>query len=655
VTPKAPPPPEAPARTAEQWNAQASAALYGVHQWGEGFFSIDDGGHLIAHPSRDPRHGIDLYALTQQLAEKGWETPLLVRFTDTSAQRVADMHQAFEQVRQDQNYTGDYRCVYPIKANQQRHVVEEFHEAGKAFGFGLEAGSKPVLGVVDDDATPIVCNGFKDADYAEAIVLAKALGRCIMPVIEKATELSLLLDAAAQHGATLDLGVRVKLASAGSGMWQESGGSKSKFGLTVPELLDLIGQLQREDLTHTLKLLHFHIGSQINSIAHIRSAVAEGTRLYSELRALGAGVEYLDVGGGLGVDYEGTKALGNASMNYDLEEYASAVVEQVREACDAAGQPHPTLLSESGRALVAYHSLLITDVLGVSSPTSESQHELSDEELQADDLPAPVLRLRDAATTRDESHMLDRFHQAQGARQEVHDLFRLGHCTLQHRALAERCFARVCSAVHDQLLTSAEHLPVTPEDERALEQELADTVFLNLSVFQSLPDHWALRQPFPVMPIHRLNEQPTRHAQLVDITCDSDGRICKFIGDEAENHTLPLPPAAPANHAEPRQLIGIFLVGAYQETLGDLHNLFGDPNAVHVRLGDQGQTQVQEIIPGDTLDEVLRYVQYDPQELRAWVRASVKAAREAQQMTPDQAARLLKLYDHMLKGRTYLT
>jgi len=635
-----------------QWTTDDAAELYGTEGWGQGYFSISPDGHAIAHPTREPHRSIDLYRLVDELAERGLETPMLIRFADASARRVADLSEAFSHAIEEMGYSGDYRCVYPIKTNQQRHVVEEFHEAGRAFGFGLECGSKPellaVLGVVDDNNTPIVCNGFKDRDYAEAVVLAAAMGRQIFPVIEQANELHLLLDAAERHGTTINLGARVKLASRGSGKWQESGGTKSKFGLTVSELLALLDELKQRGLADRLKLLHFHIGSQIDSIAHVKSAVTEAARVFVELRRLGAGLEVLDIGGGLAVDYDGSKARGDASMNYDLQEYANGIVYHVKDVCDQAGQPCPTLLSESGRALVAYHSVLITDTLGVFTKDA-TMPELTDEAWEQ--LPGAVRMVVEAYRDMEPDNCLEYFHDAQAAWQDTQNLFRLGHCSLEHRAVAERCYAAVCGKV----MQHARQAAPTSEEREAIERELADTVFINLSVFQSLPDHWAIGQRFPVMPIHRLNERPTRRSVLADITCDSDGRIDRFAGGNASRNTLLL-------HEQPahrgRYLLGVFLVGAYQEILGDLHNLFGDTNAVHVRLPPDGSDDppiIEEIIEGDSIDEVLRYVQYEPAELRAWVRASVRAAKEQNKLTAQQADRLLQLYDHMLKGRTYLT
>jgi len=636
-----------------RWSPHEAAAFYGVEGWGQGYFSVSDAGHVLAHPTREPHRRIDLYRVVQELAERGLETPLLIRFADASARRVADLHEAFSHAIDEMAYPAAYRCVYPIKTNQQRHVVDEFHEAGRAFGFGLECGSKPellaVLGMVDDNHTPIVCNGFKDRDYAEAIVLSAAMGRDIHPVIEQAGELDLLLDAAERHGVTLSIGARVKLASRGSGKWQESGGTKSKFGLTVSELLALLETLKGRGLAESFRLLHFHIGSQIDSIAHVKSAVTEASRVYVELKKLGAGLDTLDIGGGLAVDYDGCNTRTDASMNYDLQEYANGIVYHVKDVCDRAGVACPTLLSESGRALVAYHSVLITDTLGVFTRDA-TMPELTEDEL--DQLPGAVRMVVEAYRDLEPDNCLEYFHDAQAAWQDAQNLFRLGHCSLEHRAVAERCYAAVCGRVMQHARQAA---PTTAERD-AIETELADTVFINLSVFQSLPDHWAIGQRFPVMPIHRLTERPTRRSVLADITCDSDGGINQFAGSEGSRNTLLLHEPPPPGE---RYLLGFFLVGAYQEILGDLHNLFGDTNAVHVRLAPADREDdapiIEEIIEGDSIDEVLRYVQYDPAELRAWVRASVRAARESSRLSPQQADRMMQLYDHMLKGRTYLT
>jgi len=634
------------------WTTHDAEQLYGIRGWGQGYFSIGSNGHVLAHPTRDPQRSIDLHALVASLAQRGLETPLLIRFADASAQRVRDLSEAFSSAIKEMDYTGDYRCVYPIKTNQQRHVVEEFHEAGRDYGFGLECGSKPellaVLGTVQDNRTPIVCNGFKDRDYAEAVVLAAAIGRDIYPVIEQASELGLLLDAAETHGVALKLGARVKLASSGSGRWSESGGNRSKFGLTVVQLLRMLDALEQRGMAGQFAMLHFHIGSQINSIAHVKTAVAEAARVYCELRRLGAGLSILDIGGGLGIDYDGDQSGGDGSVNYGLQEYANDIVYHVKQLCDEAGQPHPTLFSESGRALVAYHSVLITNTLGVFKKDATLPR-LSEQAMA--DPPDAVKTVVEAYHDITDGNALEAYHDAQSAWHDVQNLFRLGHCTLKQRAIADRCYAAVCG----QMLEIATQAPLSQHDREAIERELADTVFINLSVFQSLPDHWAIGQRFPVMPIHRLDEQPTRRSTLADITCDSDGRINRFAGPPRNRETLLLHRPAPPE----RYLLGVFLVGAYQETLGDLHNLFGDTNAVHVRLPEPGASDptpaIEEVIEGDTSQSVLSYVQYDPAVLRGRLDEFTRYALAHERCTAKQAQRLRELYDQMLGGRTYLT
>ena len=625
-------------------------SLYGVDRWGRGYFSVNDQGHLIVHPTQDPAVGIDLKDLTNQLRQRDLQPPLLIRFTDILRHRLRELAKAFEKAIKEMEFKGGYRCVYPIKVNQQRHVVEEILAFGKEHGFGVEAGSKPellaVMAMVEDETTPIICNGFKDDQFIESVILATKLGKNIIPVVEKYSELKLIVRHAKAHGVRPQIGMRIKLATKGSGRWEQSGGVHSKFGLFVGEVLDAVDYLRQEDMLDCLNLLHFHLGSQINTIAPIKRAIIEMVRVYAELYKTGAGLKYIDVGGGLGVDYDGTRTTEGSSINYSLQEYATDVVYHVQELCDEAEVPHPTIISESGRALVAYHSMLIFNVLGSSGFDGfEPPAEMPRGEIE--DLPHPIRTLYDAYFELDETTYMQSYHDAQVARVEVMHLFNLGYCSLQLRALAEKLYFGICF----KTLEHIRELPEPPSDLQALQTQLCRTYFCNFSVFQSIPDSWAIDQVFPIMPIHRLNEKPTTRGILADITCDSDGKVDRFIGQRGTNTTLPL---HPLNNGE-EYYVGAFMVGAYQEILGDLHNLLGDSNAVHVSLDEQGRVSIDEVVEGDTVTEVLQYVQYDTEQLRRNFRKSVEAAVRCDRLSLAEATRLRRFYEQGLSGYTYLT
>ncbi len=632
------------------FSPEDAMATYGVDRWGRGYFSVSSEGHLIVHPTQDPAVGIDLKDLTDQLRRRDLQPPLLVRFTDILRHRLAELAKAFENAIQEMEFKGGYRCVYPIKVNQQRHVVEEILAFGKEHGFGLEAGSKPellaVLAMVEDETTPIICNGFKDDQFIESVILATKLGKNIIPVVEKYSELKLIVKHAKAHGVRPQIGMRIKLATKGSGRWEQSGGVHSKFGLFIGEVLDAIEFLREEDMLDCLNLLHFHLGSQITTIAPIKRAIIEMVRVYAELYKTGAGLKYIDVGGGLGVDYDGTRTTEGSSINYSLQEYANDVVYHVQELCDEADVPHPTIISESGRAMVAYHSLLIFNVLG-SSGFDGFEPPVEMDRSEVDDLPHPISTLYDAYFELDEKTYMQSYHDAQVARVEAMHLFNLGYCSLQMRALAERLYFGICF----KALEYIQDLPNPPRDLQALQTQLCRTYFCNFSVFQSIPDSWAIDQVFPIMPIHRLDERPTAHGILADITCDSDGKVDHFIGQSKVSTTLPL---HMMNNGDD-YYIGAFMVGAYQEILGDLHNLLGDSNAVHVSLDEQGRPCIDEVVEGDTVTEVLQYVQYDTEQLRRNFRRAVEAAVRCDRLTVEEATRLRRFYEQGLSGYTYLT
>lgn len=633
---------------AAPWSTTDASELYDVPRWGQGYFSVGADGHVLVHPTKDPARHIDLKRLIDRLELRGLSAPVLLRFTDIIKHRLGEIHAAFQSAMAQHQYQGRYVCVYPIKVNQQRQVVEEVLNFGREFGFGLEAGSKPELlavAAVAGNDTPIVCNGFKDAEFIEMAMLAQKMGRRIIPIVEKFTELELILHYAEKVGVRPNIGMRVKLAARGMGRWQSSGGYRSKFGLTVTEILRGLDLLRSKGMEDCLKLLHFHLGSQITHIRIIKNALNEAARVYCDLAKAGAGLEYLDVGGGLGVDYDGSQTNFESSMNYTLQEYANDVVYHLQQVCDDAGVAHPTILSESGRAVTAYHSVLVFNVLGTSGFRGEDFPSAPEDSFEQ-----PLIDLIETYRNVSVRNAVESYHDAQQALDMAINLFSGGYLPLQQRAHAENLFWAICDRI--QKLTP--QMPEVPEDLQNLEETLSDTYFCNFSLFQSIPDSWAIKQLFPVMPIHRLAERPTHHAVIGDITCDSDGKLDQFIDRRDVKRTLRLH----AYRGEPYYL-GVFLVGAYQEILGDLHNLLGDTHAVHVRLAGPGATEgeearVEHIIKGDTVHEVLRYVEFNPEVLMGNLRRDVEAAVHAGRMQDQQAGRLLRFYEEGLQGYTYL-
>ncbi len=627
----------------ERWSLQDANDLYDIERWGKGYFSIHREGHVLVHPDKDPARSLDLKKLVDTLVLRGISLPILIRFTEILKHRLGEIHGAFQTAIAEHKYNGRYCCVYPIKVNQQRQVVEEVLEFGRPYGFGLEAGSKPellaVMAVASND-TPIICNGFKDDEYIEMAMLAQKMGRKIIPVVEKYTELTLILQYAERIGVRPQIGMRVKLASRGSGRWKSSGGFRSKFGLTTTELMRALEELKMHGMADCFKLLHFHLGSQITNIRQVKGAVNEAARLYAELSKAGAGLEFMDVGGGLGIDYDGSQTDFESSVNYTLQEYANDVVYHIQNVCDEAGVPHPTIVTESGRAIAAYHSVLVFNVLGVSGLGDEDATlELPPEPEQ------PLIDLQETYRSISARNLLETYHDAQQALDQALNLFSLGYLPLEQRCLAENLHWSICRKV----LKMAKDLDYLPEELEPLEASLSDTYFCNFSLFQSMPDSWAIKQLFPIMPIHRLEERPTHPAVLGDITCDSDGKVDQFIDRRDVKRTLPLHTYTGQNY-----YLGAFLVGAYQEILGDMHNLFGDTNAVHVRIGDDGEPVLDEVIKGDTVREVLNYVQFKADALVAQLRRDVEAAVREGRMGYEESGRLLRFYEDGLHGYTYL-
>jgi arginine decarboxylase len=630
-------------RQGEPWTVSDATELYEIARWGKDYFSIAPNGHVRVHATRDTDRAIDLKQLVDHLQLRGIGLPILIRFRDILRQRLSDIAGAFQSAIAQNSYEGRYFCVYPVKVNQQRQVVEEVIDFGRPHEFGLEAGSKPeLLAVVAmaTNETPIICNGFKDAEFIEMAMLAHKMGRQIIPVVEKYTELGLILEYARKVGVRPQIGMRVKLAARGGGRWQSSGGYRSKFGLTVAEVLQALEELKSFGMQDCFKLLHFHLGSQIPNIRIVKAALNEAARVYVELAKEGAGLEYLDVGGGLGVDYDGSQTNFESSVNYTLEEYANDVVYHIQSVCDDAGVKHPTIVSESGRAIVAYHSVLVFNVLGVSEFGGEEIQNGVDAELEQ-----PIVDLKETYQTLTARNALESYHDAQQALDMALNLFNAGYLPLRQRSMAETLFWAIAS----KLRKIVQQMDEVPEDLQGLDDTLADTYFCNFSLFQSIPDAWAIKQLFPVMPIHRLNEPPTRRAVLGDITCDSDGKLDQFIDRRDVKRTLALHPF----NGEPYYL-GVFLVGAYQEILGDLHNLFGDTHAVHVSLDESGNVRLESVIKGDTVREVLDYVEFDTDTLVRKLRDSVEAAVRDGRVDFEESGRMIRFYEDGLHGYTYL-
>jgi arginine decarboxylase len=636
----------------QPWGIEDSLELYQVNAWGKGYFSVNTAGHVVVRPDTVPGREIDLFDVVEGLKARDLTTPVVVRLSDILAHRLKHLHAAFAQAIAENDYQNRYAAVFPIKVNQQRLVVEEVYRYGKEFGFGLEVGSKPELLAVMamTESAPerlIVCNGFKDDSYIEAVTLATKLGRTIIPVVENYEELDLILKHAANYQVRPRLGVRVKLFSEGSGRWRESAGEKSKFGLFITEILELFKALKARDMLDCLQLVHCHPGSQLQDIRRVKDAINELAHVYAELKLMGAGLQYIDVGGGLGVDYDGSGTNFSSSMNYTLNEYASDVVYRIASVCNARDIPHPMIVSESGRAIAAYHSVLIFNALGSSAldkfqVTGRETEEYSGE----DELPQPVHDLAEAYRSVNERRLVECYHDALTAREQVLQMFNLGLLSLEFRGLAERLYWATCARIRD----CCRKLERTPEELEDLESILSDTYFCNFSVFQSLPDSWAIDQLFPIMPIHRLDERPTRTGVLADITCDSDGKIDRFVSQRDVKRTLELHELKPGQE----YYLAAFLVGAYQETLGDLHNLFGDTHVVHIRLLEEGGWWIEEIVKGDTANKVLEYMEYDVAELYpALARDCERAVRDGR-MTVAESQLVKRFYEGELNGYAYL-
>ncbi len=626
------------------WHIEDAIELYNVNGWGAGYFSINERGNVVVRPRKERGAVVDLKELVDELLLRDITPPVLIRFLDILDDRIEKLWQCFQRAAEEYGYQGRYYNVYPIKVNQQRPVVEEIVHYGRDFNVGLEAGSKPelhaVLAIMDNPDALIICNGYKDNDFVELALLAQKMGKRIFLVVEKLNELQLIADVAERVRVRPNLGIRIKLASAGSGRWEESAGDQSKFGLNSSELLEALELAHARGLTESIRLIHFHLGSQITNIRRIKAALREAAQFYVQLRQMGYPIEFVDVGGGLGVDYDGTRSSAPSSVNYSLQEYANDVVSALVEAANQHGFPHPHVVTEAGRALTAHHSVLIFNILEATTlPQWNDTDELPEDA-------HPLLHdLYELLQTLSSRTMLEAWHDAQQYREQLLELFTVGLIDLRTRALGERLFWTIARQVY-QLTQEMRH---PPEELRYLPRMLADKYFANFSLFQSLPDAWAVDQLFPVMPIHRLTERPTRVATLQDITCDSDGHLDRF---PCSRSLLPYLPVHELRPEEP-YYIGVFLVGAYQEILGDLHNLFGDTNTVHIRVDDTSY-RIEHVVDGETVADVLGYVQFNPKRLvrtmEAWVSSAVKEGRISLQ----EGREFLAIYRSGLYGYTYL-
>ena len=633
------------------WDIQAARDLYNITRWGAKYFDINSGGRVVALPLQEAGASVDITDVIEEAKGRGLKFPLLIRFQDLLRHRVESINLAFRNSIKEFNYQGEYRGVFPIKVNQLREVVEEILDAGKPYQFGLEVGSKPELfaGLALQNQTGgmIICNGYKDSDFIKMALLGIKLGRKVIMVVEKLEELKHIITLSRQLGVEPLIGIRARLLSKGAGKWAESGGENAKFGLSTSELLEATDLLKKENLSHCFKLLHFHIGSQVPDILTIKKAVQEASRFYAKLYKMGFHLEYIDVGGGLGVDYDGSRSAFDSSTNYSLQEYTNDIVYYIADVCNAEKVPHPDIVSESGRAIVAHHSVLVVEVFGAIEkirPAAGLEYTDNDHPL--------VKELLDIRKNLARLNKLEAFHDALERKEDAHNMFTLGLMELPDKAKIESLYWEISLAVVQSFRGQA----YVPEEIRKLEDSLGDQYLCNFSVFQSLLDHWALGQLFPIMPVHRLNERPTREATLVDITCDSDGQINKFIDLRDVRDTLPLHPLNQNGQGLEPYYLGFFLMGAYQDIMGDLHNLFGRVNEVHVFLDpdEAAGYYVEEVIEGTTIIQALTSVQYDENELKRQMKAQIDEAIKADKMKPSEGMRLLDDYERGLRAYTYL-
>ncbi|HAG84414.1 MAG TPA: arginine decarboxylase [Cyanobacteria bacterium UBA12227] len=659
------------------WTIEDSEKLYRIQGWGEPYFSINAAGHVTVSPKGDRGGSLDLLELVEALKQLNLGLPLLIRFSDILEDRIERLNACFAKAIARYKYGDAYQGVYPVKCNQNRHLVEDLVRFGEPYQFGLEAGSKPelmiALATLKTPNSLLICNGYKDREYIETALLATRLGHKPVIVLEQLEEVQLVIDIAAQLAIEPVVGVRAKLTTKGTGRWGESTGDRAKFGLTIPEIISCVDQLRNAGMLNSLQLLHFHIGSQISAISVIKDAIREASQIYVELKNLGANMQYLDVGGGLAIDYDGSKTNFHASKNYNMQNYANDIVAEVKEACEARQLPVPVLISESGRAIASHQSVLIFDVLNTSdvlpgepTPIQEKEHLI-------------IRNLWETYRTINVENYQEAYHDAIQFNEEAKSLFNLGYLSLTQRARAEQLYWSCCEKIL-QIVRTQDYVPDDLED---LEKIMASIYYVNLSVFQSVPDSWAINQLFPIMPIHRLDEEPTRRGILADLTCDSDGKINQFIDLRDVKSVLELHPlrqvgerdterekkqpktsnpksmsvAAQSTIQNPKSkepyYLGLFLAGAYQEIMGNLHNLFGDTNTVHIQLTPRGY-EIEHVVKGDTVTEVLGYVQYDAEDLVESIRRRTEQALQENRITLEESQRLLQNYEQSLSSYTYL-
>lgn len=631
----------------ERWTVQKSSTLYGIENWGGDYFSANEAGHITVTPDGPKGPAVDLFSLVEAVEQRGISLPVLFRFNGILRHRVRTIFNAFQNAIQDNKYQGKYIPAFPVKVNQQRHVVDVLLRAGEEFSMGLEVGSKPelisVLAIHDNPSALLLCNGYKDKEYIELALMSQKIGRQPIIIIEKFSELKLVLEVADELGVSFAVGFRLRLAGRGSGRWERSGGDRAKFGLTIAEILQCLDELRRREALDHVRLIHYHIGSQLTSISSLRSALKEATQVYVQLRRTCPQLDYLDVGGGLGVDYDGSKTNFTSSMNYTVEEYARDIVWIIEEICNEAEVPHPHIITESGRALTAYHCILAFNVLGIANTfNTPCDPDQIVKETESQDVHNLASLLRELTP----KNCQETLHDVIALRNDMLTQFRLGLMTIEDRALADNCYWAILNAIGKK----SRDLAYIPEDLQDLPEYLTDTYFCNLSIFQSMPDHWAIDQIFPICPVHRLNEEPTRPVVLADITCDSDGTIDHFADLRDVKRYLP---AHELKKGEP-YYFAAFLVGAYQEILGDLHNLFGDTNAVHVEVSPEGRAEFSNVVLGDTIEGVLKYVQYDKNDLCERWRSSVEQAVRRGELTATESATIYRKYANAFESYTYL-
>jgi len=632
----------------ERWSINDSAKVYNLPNWGADLFSINKKGNVCVHPSPTSKHSIDLRALVDDLIKRKIKPPILLRFMDVLQGRIAAINRAFKYAIDENDYPAKYQTFYPIKVNQQRQVVEAIAKFGKRYNIGLEVGSKPELVIGISFATgngiPIICNGYKDTEYIETVLYATKIGYDITIVVEKMFELEKIIALSKKTGIKPKLGIRVKLSSKGTGKWATSGGEDAKFGLRMSEIIAAIGLLEQNDLLDQVKLLHFHIGSQITKIDKIKSALIEGTRIYAEMRKLGVGIEYVDIGGGLGVDYDGSKSSYFSSVNYSIEEYANDVIYQIKNICEDAGVECPNIISESGRATAAHYSVLVTNLLNTN--TQNLMPDFEETLNGAEKLAPTVKKLVDIYKSIDRYSLREDYHDTVQLIQEAVSLFNLGYLTLNERAMAEWLHGKILRKINGIV----EKIKPIPEELQNFQLSLRQTYFANFSLFQSIPDSWAIDQLFPIVPIQRLNQKPDVMASIADITCDSDGEITSFVGENGRTKYLPLHKI----RKDEDYFVGFFLIGAYQEILGDMHNLFGDTNAVHVTFNKKTGYKIDTVINGDATWESLKYVQYKGPEILKHVRDNLEKDVALRKVSIEESSHFLELLDRTLLGYTYL-